>query len=115
MKKSNESLSAINESEEVREKPKKYIESMATILHANNSPEKSDTNVVEYEEVTFVDSENSSEDVKQSLVVVSNEDETEYCLLAVLISGTMLIIFSIASYLAILFISLMDNLGYHFG
>ena len=97
-----------------RDQPKKNVESMVTILHANNSLQKSEANISGWS-VASQDIENTLNDGKQNLVVVNNEDEQDYCLQAVLISGTLLIVSMISLYFVILFIDLMNNFGFHFG
>ena len=81
---------------------------MATILHSNNSMENVDSN----QEVSFDvnhQREDSQASGKMNFTLFQNEEEQDYCLMAVLISGTMLIVLMISLYIVIIFISLFEN------
>ena len=81
---------------------------MATILHSNNSVDNSDSNPEGISDVNH-QREDSMASGKLHLTLFQTEEEQDYCLMAVLISGTMLIVLMISLYIVIIFISLFEN------
>ena len=81
---------------------------MATILHSNNSVDNSDSNPEGISDVNH-QREDSQASGKLHLTLFQTEEEQDYCLMAVLISGTMLIVLMISLYIVIIFISLFEN------
>ena len=81
---------------------------MATILHSNNSVDNSDSNPEGISDVNY-QREDSQASGKLHLTLFQTEEEQDYCLMAVLISGTMLIVLMISLYIVIIFISLFEN------
>ena len=88
--------------------PTQDQQSMATILHANNSNRDSET-TLEDNSLTHQERGSSFARGKLKLVAAATDEEQDYFFLAILISGSMIIVLMISLYIVIILMSILEN------